>query len=329
MTNLNLSIAVGDYDHIRDLTSGTVRAEGIDITSINLPVEEMFFRFTKFKEWDVSELSFAKSLSIVSQPNPWLVLIPVFPSRAFRHSSIYVRSDSGISSPDQLKGKKIGLPEWAQTAAIYSRGLLAHNYSVDLASIEWFQAGVNDPGRKEKVELHLPKNLRLKPMEHTSLSEMLLKGEVDAVLSARPPNAYLHHPEKIKRLIPNFKEVELAYWKETGIFPIMHVIAIKKEVYEKNRWIAKNLCNGFEQAKNRSIQRAKDITASSFPLPWISEYAENSESIMGDDIWPYGLNGNTKTLEAFTQYAFEQGVTNRKMAVEEIFVPETILSVKV
>jgi len=329
MTNLNLSIAVGDYDHIRDLTSGAVRVQGVDLTALNLTVEEMFFRFTKFQEWDISELSFAKALSLVSGENPWLVLIPVFPSRAFRHSSIYVRSDSGISSPDHLSGKKIGLPEWAQTAAIYSRGLLSHNYGVDLKSVNWFQAGVNEPGRKEKVVLHLPKGLNLKPMEHTSLSHMLLSGEIDAVLSARPPNAFLQHPLQVKRLIPNFREVELDYWKLTGIFPIMHVIAIKREVYEKNRWIAKNLLDGFEHAKQRSLTRAKDITASSFPLPWISEYAELSQSILGDDIWPYGLTGNEKTLEAFTQYAYEQGITSQKMNVEEIFAKECIQSVKV
>jgi 4,5-dihydroxyphthalate decarboxylase len=240
-----------------------------------------------------------------------------------------VRKDSGIQSPKDLAGKKVGLPEWAQTAAIYSRGLLAHEYGVDLKSIAWFQAGVNDAGRKEKVRLQLPAGLSYTPMPHTSLSAMLLSGEVDAVLSARPPQAFVQHPDQVQRLIPNYREVEQAYWKKTGIFPIMHVMAIKRTVFEQNPWIATNLLEGFEAAKERSVERAKDITASSFPLPWISDYAAQSEQIMGPDIWPYGIDHNHKTLSAFAQYAFEQGVTHRKMEVEELFPPQVQAKVKV
>ena len=329
MSNLNLSIAVGDYDHVRDLMSGRVRAEGIDITPIHVPVEEMFFRFTKFQEWDVSEMSFAKAISLVSHSDPWLVLVPVFPSRAFRHSSIYVRKDRHIQTPADLAGKKIGVPEWAQTAAIYSRGMLAHEYGVDLNSIDWHQAGVNDAGRREKVALQLPPGLRYTPMPHTSLSEMLLNGTLDAALSARPPGAFVNHPELVERLIPNYREVEMAYWQKTQIFPIMHVMAIKREVYEKNRWIATNLLKGFEEAKTRSLHRAADITASSYPLPWVADYAAQSQAIMGDDFWPYGIEGNRSTLEAFSQYAWEQGITTRHLKLEDIFVKEVQDSVKV
>lgn len=194
--NIQLSVALGDYDHVRDLMNGVVQAPGIDITAMHPAVEEMFFRFTQFKEWDVCEMSFAKSISIMSQPDPWLALIPVFPSRAFRHSSIYVRAGSGIHSPKDLEGKKVGLPEWAQTAAIYSRGLLAHEYGVDLQRIDWYQAGVNDAGRKEKVKLQLPSGLHYTPMPHTSLSAMLLSGELDAVLSARPRRPLCNNPTK-------------------------------------------------------------------------------------------------------------------------------------
>ena len=329
MSNLHLTIASGDYDHTRDLMSGRVRAEGIDITPIHVPVEEMFFRFTKFQEWDVSELSFAKTISILSQPDPWLVPIPVFPSRAFRHSSIYVRADRKIEKVTDLAGKKVGLPEWAQTAAIYSRGLLAHDFGVDLSSIDWYQAGVNDAGRKEKVALKLPHNIRLTPRPDASLSSMLLDGSLDAVLSARPPNAFLQQPDVVKRLIPDYRTAEADYWSRTGIFPIMHVMAIKRTVFEQNPWIATNLLHGFEAAKERSVERAKDITASSFPLPWISDYAAQSEQIMGPDIWPYGIEHNHKTLSAFTQYAFEQGVTHRKMEVEELFPLQVQAKVKV
>ena len=247
MSNLKLSVAIGDYDQLRDFTNGRVRAEGIDIHPINLSIEETFFRFIKYHEFDVSEVSFAKALSLVSQEDPWLVLIPVFPSRAFRHSSIYIRKNSGIKTPQDLAGKKVGLPEWAQTASIYSRGMLAHEYGIDLTSIDWFQAGVNDAGRKEKVELQLPKGIRYTAMPQNSLTQMLLDGQLDAVLSARPPNAFLKHPEQVERLLPNYRELEMAYWEKTNIFPIMHVIGIKRETYEQNPWIAGNLMNAYEQ----------------------------------------------------------------------------------
>jgi 4,5-dihydroxyphthalate decarboxylase len=158
---------------------------------------------------------------------------------------------------------------------------------------------------------------------------MLLNGTLDAVLSARPPRAFVNHPELVERLIPNYREVEMAYWQKTQIFPIMHVMAIQREVYEKNRWIATNLLKGFEEAKTRSLHRAADITASSYPLPWVADYAAQSQAIMGDDFWPYGIEGNRSTLEAFSQYAWEQGITTRHLKLEEIFVKEVQESVKV
>jgi len=329
LANLPLSVAIGDYDQLRDFTNGRVRAEGIDIHAMNLPIEDNFFRFIKYQEFDVSEVSFAKALSLVSQENPWLVLIPVFPSRAFRHSSIYIRKNSGIKTPQDLAGKKVGVPEWAQTASIYSRGLLAHEYAVDLTSIEWFQAGVNDPGRKEKVTLQLPQGIRYTAKPENSLSQMLLDGQIDAALSARPPNAFLHHSDQVERLLPNYRELEMAYWEKTNIFPIMHVIAIKRSTYEKNPWIAGNLMSAFEEAKERSLERASDITASYYPIPWVPDYTQISKKIMGEDYWPYGIEGNRSTLEAFTQYAYEQGITKRHLKPEEIFVKEVLERVKV
>ena len=329
MPDLQLSIAVGDYDHIRDFTSGRVRTEGISLVPSHLPVEEMFFRFVKFQEWDMAEMSFAKAISLMSQPDPWLALIPVFPSRAFRHSSIYVRADRGIHSPADLSGKKVGIPEWAQTAAIYSRGMLASEYGLDLRSIDWYQAGVNDPGRREKVQIQLPNGIRYTPRPDASLSGMLASGELDAVLSARAPRAFLEHPSLVRRLFPDYRAVEWAYWKKTGVFPIMHVIAIRREVYERNRWIAGNLIRGFEIAKNRSLERVADITASSVPLPWVSDYAAQSREVMGEDFWPYGIEPNQVTLEVFSRYAWEQGITTRHMALDEIFVPESLQRVKV
>src|SRR5437879_2574383 len=187
MAKVPLTLAIGEYDHVRDLFDGTVPVTGVDLNVLPLRVEEMFFRFLTQGEFDVSEVSFAKIVALAAQDDSRFVPLPIFPSRVFRHSSIYIRSDGGINQPEQLAGKRIGVPEWAQTAAIYSRGLLAHEYGVDLASIHWYQAGVNEPGRREKVALELPSGLRLTVAADRSLSDMLLAGDLDAILSARPP----------------------------------------------------------------------------------------------------------------------------------------------
>ena len=329
MRNVHLTLALNEYDHARDLLDGTVRAEGIDLTVLRLPVEEIFYRFTIHREWDVSEMSFAKFIALTSQGDDSLVGLPVFVSRAFRHSSLYVRADGGIERPEQLAGKRVGLPEWAQTAAIYSRGMLAEDYGLDLTSVHWHQAGVSQPGRVEKVKLNLPKGIRYTPVPERSLSEMLTAGDLDAVLTARPPSGYGAPGSPLRRVFENYREVELDYWRRTGIFPIMHLVVLRRDVYERHRWAAMNLLKAFEEAKNRSLVRARDITASFYPLPWTPDYAAQSRDVMGEDIWPYGIEANRTTLEAFARYAFEQGVCQRRLAIEELFAPEVRSQFKV
>ncbi len=329
MSNLQLSLAINDYDHVRDLATGKVRVEGIDLTVSTLPVEEIFHRFVRFREWDLSEMSFGKIVSLAAQDTRDLVAIPVFPSRAFRHSSIYVRKGAGIGRVADLAGKRVGVPEWAQTASIYTRGMLAHEYGVDLKSIHWYQGGVNEAGRKEKVQLYLPEGMRYTPIADRSLSEMLLASELDAILSARPPRPFSQGDARIGRLFEDYRPLELDYWKRTGIFPIMHVIAIRRDVYERNVWIAMNLFHAFEEAKNRSLVRAADITASAYPLPWIADYVAQSTALLGSDFWPYGIDANRITLEAFVEYAWEQGVCRRRLSVDEIFAPEVQSRVRV
>ena len=329
MSNIKLSLAIGDYDHVRDLLDGSVRAEGIDLTVLRLPIEEIFYRFVKNREWDVSETSFGKVVSLVSQDDKGLVAIPVFPSRVFRHSAIYVRSETGITKPEELNGKRIGVPEWAQTASVYSRGMLAHEYGVDLKSIHWHQGGVNEAGRIEKVKLKLPEGMKYTVVKDKSLSDMLLAGELDAVLSARPPHPYASGDQRVRRMFEDYRTVELAYWKKTGIFPIMHVVTMRREVYEANHWVAMNLLKAFTESKDRSLKRMADITVSFYPLPWMDQNTNISRELLGEDFWPYGIEGSRKTLEAFTQYAFEQGVCHRKVAVDEMFAPEVLTTFKV
>jgi len=329
MSNLPLTVAIGPYDHVRDLLDGSVRAEGIDLTVLALPIEEIFYRFTKYREWDISEMSFGKVISLASQDDKGFVAIPVFPSRVFRHSSIYVRSDSRITAAEHLAGKRIGLPEWAQTASVYSRGMLAHEHGVDLNSVHWHQGGVNEAGRVEKVALKLPQGLRLTVVRDKTLSDMLLDGELDAILSARPPAPFAGGDKRVRRLFEDYRAVELPYWKKTGIYPIMHVVALRRETYERHRWIAMNLVKAFEAAKDRALTRLTDITASYYPIPWMAEHTQLSRDLLGRDFWPYGIEANRTTLEAFAQYAYEQGVSHRKMAVEELFAPEVQTSFKV
>lgn len=314
--NIALSLAIAPYDHARGL-----EAQGIDLNVLELPIEEIFYRFTRFREWDASEMSFAKAISLLSQPASDIVAIPVFPSRVFRHSAIYVGKTGGIRQPKDLEGRKVGIPEWAQTAGIYVRGLLQHEYGVDLARIDWFQAGVHQPGRIEKVKLNLPAGVRITPVPEKSLAQMLASGELDAVISARDPGG--------TRLFESYQEVEAEYYRKTRIFPIMHVVVLRRAVYERDRWVAMNLLKAFEEAKRKSMARLVEIGLSHVPMPWLAEHARRWRELAGEDFWPYGAEGNRATLEAFTQYAHEQGVTARGLQVEELFAPETRESFKI
>jgi 4,5-dihydroxyphthalate decarboxylase len=319
MNKLPLTAAMPDYDHVRDLTLGRVRPEGIDLTVLTFPVEEIFYRFIVYKEWEVSEISLAKYVSLTAQGDESFYALPVFPSRVFRHSSLYVRRDGPIKAIGDLAGRRVGIPEWAQSAAVYSRGFLQHQYGIDLASIQWVQAGVNQPGRIEKVDLQLPKGVTLTRKPDKSLNGMLLSGEIDAVLAARAPDSFINGHPNIRRFFENYQEVEADYYRKTGIFPIMHAVAVRRDVLDKNPWVARNLLNAFDEARRRSIARALDGTVSLFPIPWGNDHAKRGMDLLGADYFPYGIEENRKTLEAFLSYAHEQGVCKRLLTIEELF----------
>ena len=329
MTRLPLTLAISDYDQVRDLTSGAVVPEGIELTWLNLTIEEIFYRFVSFREWHVSELSMAKYVSLLSQGDGSLTAIPVFPSRIFRHSAIYVRRDGGLREPADLAGRRVGVPEWSQTAGIYVRGALTHQYGVRLQDIEWYQAGVNQPGREEKVALELPPGVRLTAVPDRTLDQMLLAGELAAIVTAHPPTSFKAGHPAIVQLFPDVIAVEEAYWRATGIFPIMHVVAIRRDVLAAHPWVAMNLCRAFEEAKRRSLARALDWSAPRFPVPWVSERAMRARALFGDDFWPYGVDANRPTLEAFLGFAAEQGVTHRPVGVDELFPAEVRRSFRV
>lgn len=329
MPNLRLTLAMGDYDHVRDLALERVRAPGIDLTVLNYDVEEIFFRFHDRLEFDVSELSMGMYTSAISRGDNRFVAIPVFPSRVFRHSAIYVRAGDKFTDATQLAGKTVGCPQWSQTATIYVRGFLAETAGVPLASIKWVQAGVNDPGRPEPSVLRLPSDIELTQVADASLNDMLLDGRIDAIISARPPRSFMAGDGRIVRLYADYQGAEQDYFDATGIFPIMHTVAIKRDVYEANRWIARNLYVALNQAKERSVHRMLDLTAAHVPTPWATHYAKEAGGrLFGDgQYWPYGIEANRTTLEAFLRFCHEQGTCHRLLAPEELFAEEALAEI--
>ena len=326
---VSLTVATTDYDHVRDFRIGEVKAEGIDVNWLNMDIHEIFSRFTFNREWEVSELSFAKFIAQATREQPDIIGLPVYTSRMFRFSSFYVNKKSGIKRPQDMAGKRVGVPEWAQTAAVYTRGWLQHEAGVDLTSIDWYQAGTEQPGRIEKVELDLPKGMRLTPVMDKSLSQMLVNGDLDAIMVARAPLVYTRKHPDVARLFPDYQAMEEEYFKRTKVFPIMHIVAMRRAVLDKNPWVARNLYNAFEESKNRSFERALDISVSRYPFPWMTDYVEKMQEKFGKDLFPYGIEESRPTLELFLQYAHEQGIAHRHAKVEEIFPPGIMVSVKV
>jgi 4,5-dihydroxyphthalate decarboxylase len=316
-----LTIGLHDYDHVRDLASGEVPVEGVALRVLRHPVEELFFRFVRFREWDASELSLAKYCSLRAAGDDSLVAIPVFTSRAFRHSAIFIREDGPLDDPAALDGGRIGVPEWTVTATVYGRGILAHEYGLALERISWVQAGTNEPGRVEGVRTWLPDAISLTPRPDATLDALLRAGELDAIVVPHPPHSL---GAGIVRLFSDHQAVEEASFRRTGVFPIMHVVVLRADVLERDPWIAANLLSAFEEAKRRSIARALDANAPSFPVAWAPAHASRVQALMGGELWPYGVPANRVTLETFLGWAHEQGVCRRRLAVEELFAPQTL-----
>ena len=330
MGGVRLTLAVGDFDHVRDLTGGVVVPDGIDLTCLRFErPEEIFFRFLNFGEWEVSEVSLGAYAALISQDARDLTAIPVFPGRSFRQSAVYVRRDGPVGAPSDLAGKRVGVPAWSQTAGIYARGWLMHQHGLRLEDVAWIQAGLDQPGRAEPVEVDLPEGVGITAVPSRTLDGMLLAGDLDAIISARPPMSFERRHPGVRRLVENFVEVEEEYYRETGIFHIMHVIALRREVLDANPWVATNLLRAFEEAKRRSLARALEATVPGFPIPWASAYAARARELFGEDFWPYGLEANRTTLEAFLAFAAEQGVCRRPVAPEELFPPQVLTELKV
>ncbi len=324
MSKLRLTLSCWGYDRMRALADGRVRPEGIDLNFLDLPVEETFFRMLRNREFDVAELSLSSyTVSLFRDPQPF-VAIPVFPSRMFRHSCIFVSTSSGIREPKDLAGKRVGTVEYQMTAPVWIRGILQDEYGVKVESCDYVTGGMEEPGREEKLKLDLPPQIRVRPAgPGKTLSQMLAGGEIDALESPRMPSTLHTQPDKVKRLFENYVEVERAYYRKTKLFPIMHAIAIRRDVYERDPWIAMSLYKAFARSQKIAYEELYESAALRTMLPWMLAEIEEVRRDMGHDWWPYGIERNRAGLDTFLRYHHEQGLSKRKLEVDELFAPET------
>jgi 4,5-dihydroxyphthalate decarboxylase len=322
MTRLDLTFACGDYDRTRALEDGSVRPDGIDLTYLRLPVEETFFRMLRHREFDVAEMSLSTDVATLdTDPRPFVAL-PVFTSRMFRHGGVYVNADSGIRTPADLVGKRIGSPEFQLTAGVWIRGILAEHHGVPLDSVTYYTGGQEAPGRIEKGAVQTDLDIRPIPAGAT-LSRMLADGELDALQTPRVPSSFSSGDGRVRRLFDDVVAVERDYYAATGIFPIMHVVVLRSDVYERHRWIAQSLYKACVAARNEAYRRVYDASALRFMEPWLIQHIEQSRELLGDDFWSYGLSSNEKVLDVFLRYHHEQGLSKRRYDPADLFAPET------
>ena len=330
MNRLRLTFACWDYDRTRALADGRVRPDGIDLVYLSQPVEETFFRMMRYREYDCSEMSLSSYVASLNRDDPPFIAIPAFPSRFFRHSCIFVSAKSGIKRPEDLKGRKIGVPEYQMTAPVWIRGILSDDYGVKVTDVEHLSGGEEEPGRDEKLKLDLPSTINLKPIPPgKTLSRMIADGEIDALVTARAPSTFHKEPDKVRRLFPDYVEVERAYYRRTKIFPIMHTVVIRRDVYAKHPWVAQTLYNALVEAKAEAYKLYDQTAAMPAMLPWLVAHLEEARREMGADWWPYGLGPNRNVLDTFLRYHHEQGLSRRRLAPEDLFARETLEGYKV
>ncbi len=327
---LELSIAVGDYDRIRPLIDGAVQIDGVRPIFMTLPAEEIFFRALRHADFDVCELSLSSfTLRTARGDNPY-VGVPVFPSRAFRHTAIVVRTDRGIRAPADLKGRRIGTPEYQLTACVWARALLQDEFGVAPSDVTWVRGGMEQPGRVEKIDLDLPPNVRLEAAPRgRTLSRMLEEGEIDGIVGPRLPSCFGQPGAPVGWLFPDPMGAAIDYFRRTGIFPIMHVLGVRRTLAERHPWLPAALAKAFDRAKAAASAQLRDTSATKVMLPFVEEQLRAVQREMGEDYWPYGLEPNRKALETFLRHHHEQGLSSRRVAVEELFHPGSVESFKI
>jgi 4,5-dihydroxyphthalate decarboxylase len=330
MAGLSISLSVCNYDRTAALFDGRVGVEGCDVHAVPLEPEESFHRAFKYGEFDVCEISMSSHCATTARGANEYVAIPAFVSRLFRHSGIYIRTDRGIDRPQDLKGKTIGLPEYQITANVWIRGILEDEYGVKPADIRWRRGGLEEAGRDERSLIKLPDDVELKQVpDDRTLSQMLERGELDGLISARAPSCFLQGAPNIARLFPDYPATEADYFKRTRNFPIMHAIGIRKSILERHPWLAVSFYKAFIRAKELCMHEMGQIGHLFTSLPWgVAEY-ERMKTLMGEDYWSYGIDANRHVLETFLRYHYEQGLSTRQLKVEDIFAASTFELTKI
>jgi len=331
MTNkLAISLACGPYDRTRAILDGRVGIEGCEVAASGLEPEEMFFRAYRYQDFDVTELSLSTHMLTTARGDSPFVGVPAFLSRLFRHSGIYIRSDRGIKAPADLKGKTIGLPEYQQTANVWIRGMLSDEYGVKASDIRWRSGGLEQPGRTERTPIKLPPEIDCKPIaSDATLSQLLERGELDGVIGPRAPSCFTRGTANIARLFPDYRRAEEEYFRKTRLFPIMHIVGIRKALAERHPWLPANVYAAFVKAKELGVADLNQLGRLSVSLPWAVSELHRTKDLMGEDYWSYGVTRNRPEIEAVTRYLVEQGLASRRLTPEEIFAPSTLEGTKV
>jgi 4,5-dihydroxyphthalate decarboxylase len=319
MSNLRLTFACGPYDRTQALRDGTIAPDGIDLTYLALQPAEIFWRMLQYREFDASEMSLSNYTMLLAAGESPFIAIPVFPSRVFRHGYFFINTDKGIKTPADLKGKRGGVPEYSMTAAVYMRGLLEHEYGVKPTDVEWVQ------GRADRIGHKLPDGVRL-TMAPTGaeLGDLLARGEIDFMMSANNPLSFRRGARNVKRLFPNYAELEKDYYRRTKIYPIMHTVVIRRDIYDRDPWVALSLYKALVRAKGYSQQLMIETGSPKASFAWLQPLIEEEQSIIGKDWYPYGIEANRASIEALLQYSYEQGLSRRRVKLEELFAPSTM-----
>ena len=317
MANQTLTIGCRDYDHTRALADGRVKVDGIELRFVNIsPPSQIFLRMLHDEEFDASEMSLSNYMIALGKGDHRFVAIPVFPSRVFRHSYIWIHTEAGIQKPQDLKGKKVGIADYSMTALLFVRGLLQHQYGVLPQDIHWFRR------RSEHIAIDIPPGIRIDSIaKDQTLDGLFEDGWLDALAVTSPPRAFLQGSPLVRRLFPDCRTVEAEYYRQTKIFPIMHMVVIRRAIYEQEPSVAIRLVEGFEAGKRKAFE---DYTEGLSSLPWVNLDLEYAQQVLGKDVYPYGVKKNLPTLEAATLYSHEQGLTQRRFAVTELFARETL-----
>lgn len=323
MDRLSLTFASGRYDRLEALHDGTVVPEGIDLHHLELwPPRLVFDRLAAGAPFDLAELSCSEYICQADRRDCPFVALPVFPSRVFRHGFICVHRQGGIRAPKDLERKRIGVPLYTQTAAIWIRGLLENDYGVDLSAVRWVEGAVMEPGRHGNPAAP---PMRRPPRDKTDadgrpLAELLVVGEIDAILGTFVDEACRRHPE-IVRLFPDYRARERDYFARTGVFPIMHLVVMRRDLNAQHPWVAQRMMDAFEAAKRAAQRKLRDSNAQRYMLPWLLDDLEEVDAVFGGDPWPYGLEINRRTLETLVRYMHQQGFISRPLTLDELFLP--------